>query len=191
MDIIFARHCQTAWNAEGRIQGHADIPLNDLGRRQAKELSQRLAAVKISKVYSSDLSRAIETAQHVQNSPLGFVILDRRLRECHFGELNGMTKDEANARYGPSFWHELKTKRGFTDDYDFADLGGENRGQVLGRQIAFLDELVKEFNDRNDDGFPVLIGHGRSLATLLHHLGHPTIILEQGHYQTVRYPKNR
>jgi len=191
MEIIFARHCQTAWNAVGRIQGTSDIPLNAEGRRQAKDLAKRLSAVKISKVYSSHLSRAIETAQNVKNSPLGFVILDMRLRECDFGALNGMTKEDVDARYGPTFWKELKTQRGWADDYSFADLGGENRAQVLGRQLAFLDELVAKSGNANDDGFPVVIGHGRSLGTLLHHLGHPTVVLEQGFYEIVRYPKGR
>ena len=63
--LILARHGETDWNRDGIWQGHGDPPLNDLGRRQATELAERLADVAIDALYSSDLKRAYETAEIV------------------------------------------------------------------------------------------------------------------------------
>ena len=61
--IIAIRHGETAWNVGSRIQGHLDIPLNDMGHQQAARLGRALADENISAIYASDLSRAFETAQ--------------------------------------------------------------------------------------------------------------------------------
>jgi broad specificity phosphatase PhoE len=63
--LLLARHGETDWNREGRAQGHTDVPLNEEGRRQARRLAQRLKAVAIDALLSSDLSRAAETARLV------------------------------------------------------------------------------------------------------------------------------
>src|SRR5690606_21641226 len=60
--LLLARHGETDWNREGRWQGHANVPLNERGREQARELAQRLAGVAIDVIYASDLARAHETA---------------------------------------------------------------------------------------------------------------------------------
>jgi 2,3-bisphosphoglycerate-dependent phosphoglycerate mutase len=63
--IIAIRHGETAWNADTRIQGHIDIPLSDVGRRQAALLGQALSGEPVTAIYASDLSRAWETAEYV------------------------------------------------------------------------------------------------------------------------------
>ena len=62
MKLLLARHGETEWNAQGRSQGHSDIPLNGNGLHQAKRLAERLSAIKLTGVYCSDLGRARETA---------------------------------------------------------------------------------------------------------------------------------
>ncbi|MHB8156286.1 MAG: histidine phosphatase family protein, partial [Desulfocucumaceae bacterium] len=63
--VFLVRHGETIWNSEQKLQGHADIPLSDKGRQQAKALAERLAPRSISAVYCSDLGRAVETASQI------------------------------------------------------------------------------------------------------------------------------
>ncbi|KAJ0024769.1 hypothetical protein Pint_08849 [Pistacia integerrima] len=68
-EIIVVRHGETAWNADGRIQGHLDVELNHVGRQQAAAVANRISKeMKISAVYSSDLKRAMETAHIIANT---------------------------------------------------------------------------------------------------------------------------
>jgi broad specificity phosphatase PhoE len=92
--LLLVRHGETDWNAEGRLQGHSDRPLNEYGRRQARELAERFAADGIGAVYASDLARARETAEIVA-ARLGLeVVLDPDLREKNWGNWEGLTADE-------------------------------------------------------------------------------------------------
>jgi probable phosphoglycerate mutase len=101
--ILVARHGQTDWNAERRWQGHADPPLNERGRIQARALAESLADRALDAVFSSDLTRAQQTAQIV-GERLGLeVALDRRLREVDVGEWSGLTSPEIELRYPDSF----------------------------------------------------------------------------------------
>jgi broad specificity phosphatase PhoE len=95
--LLLARHGETDWNASGRLQGHTDRPLNDYGRRQARELADRLADDDIAAIYASDLSRAKETAEIV-GAELGLpVVIDSDLRERNWGSWEGLTPTERDA----------------------------------------------------------------------------------------------
>jgi broad specificity phosphatase PhoE len=83
--LLLVRHGETDWNAEGRLQGHTDTPLNELGRRQALTLADELAGDGIEAVYSSDLARARETAEIVAERLRLAVVLDPDLREKDWG----------------------------------------------------------------------------------------------------------
>jgi probable phosphoglycerate mutase len=92
--LLLVRHGETDWNAEGKLQGHTDRPLNEYGRRQAQALAGRLAAESIDAVYASDLSRARETAEIV-GEKLGLTVaVDPDLREKNWGNWEGLTSDE-------------------------------------------------------------------------------------------------
>jgi len=109
--VLLARHGETDWNSERRWQGHADRPLNDVGREQAEELAESLVGREISAIHSSDLARARHTADIVARR-LGLpVTLDARLREVDTGEWSGMTLEEAEARFPEGFhrWQEGHT----------------------------------------------------------------------------------
>jgi probable phosphoglycerate mutase len=89
---IFAlRHGQTAWNAEMRLQGHTDVPLDATGHWQAAQLARALADEPLAAVYSSDLLRALATAQAVAVAAGAPLITDLRLRERGFGVFEGHT----------------------------------------------------------------------------------------------------
>ena len=97
--ILLARHGETDWNAERRVQGHSDTALNDRGREQARTLAGELAGERIDAVYSSDLLRAHETARIVaEQRGLGVTAI-RDLRERHFGTWEGLTDEEIFVRY--------------------------------------------------------------------------------------------
>ena len=92
--LLLVRHGETDWNAEGRLQGHTDRPLNDHGRRQAAVLAERLAGEPIAAVYSSDLASARETAA-ILAERLGLpVVDDPDLRERNWGNWEGLTGTE-------------------------------------------------------------------------------------------------
>lgn len=92
--LVFIRHGETDWNAAGRLQGHTDRPLNEYGRRQAREVAERLAGDGVGVVYASDLARARETAEIIA-ARLGLeVVLDPDLREKNWGNWEGLTADE-------------------------------------------------------------------------------------------------
>jgi probable phosphoglycerate mutase len=92
--LLLIRHGETDWNAAGRLQGHTDRPLNEYGRRQARELADRLARDGIQAVYASDLARARETAE-ILGARLGLdVVVDPDLREKNWGSWEGLTSDE-------------------------------------------------------------------------------------------------
>lgn len=92
--ITLIRHGQTDWNKEGRFQGHTDIPLNDLGIQQALELGQKFKDHSFSAAYSSDLSRALNTAQLVLATHALEIVTNSNLREKYMGSLEGVSFDE-------------------------------------------------------------------------------------------------
>ena len=109
--ILLARHGETDWNRDGRYQGHADPPLNDTGREQARELGETLRGRPIAAVYSSDLRRASETAE-IAARPLGLpVLLDSRLREIDVGSWQGRKHEENNGRPWDGETHDAHRER--------------------------------------------------------------------------------
>jgi broad specificity phosphatase PhoE len=92
--LLLVRHGETDWNADGRLQGQTDRPLSDFGRSQAQRLAGELESEEIEGIYSSDLSRARETAEIV-GQRLGLpVALDPELREKDWGTWEGLTAVE-------------------------------------------------------------------------------------------------
>ncbi|HWS39178.1 MAG TPA: histidine phosphatase family protein [Actinoplanes sp.] len=92
--LIVWRHGNTDWNAESRFQGQADIPLNDLGRRQADEAAELLARLSPDAIVASDLSRAFATGTALATRTGLGIRSDERLRERFFGEWQGLTTAE-------------------------------------------------------------------------------------------------
>lgn len=144
---IIWRHGRTSWNATGRYQGQADIPLDDLGRRQAAAAAQVIKELKPSAIFSSDLSRAAETARALADVTGLEIIFDDRLREINVGSWEGLTVEEA-AQVDPELVAAVTAgqdaRRSTT---------GETTTEVADRAAAAISEII----ETADDGSTVVI----------------------------------
>jgi 2,3-bisphosphoglycerate-dependent phosphoglycerate mutase len=135
------RHGETDWNAEERFQGHVDIPLNARGRDQARALVETLRPLGLEAIVSSDLSRALETAQIVAGGLGGIpVLIDERLREAHLGGAQGLTKDEIEAKYGKDLVHRWRSWQ--VTDADVSYPGGETGHAIIARVFAAMESAA-------------------------------------------------
>ena len=177
--LILIRHLTTTWNRRKRIQGQTDIELDEGGKQEAKALAKKLQHLGIGCIISSDLKRASQTAEIIAEILRVPVILDKRLRECALGTIEGLTREEAGEQYGDKI---LDTWDGQYDSYDFGKYGGENKTQVFRRHL----ELLKEISSITAEKTILLVGHGRGLNTLLSALGYPPT-LERSEYRVIEY----
>lgn len=99
-NFYFLRHGQTAWNVEGRFQGHSDIPLNEVGLTQARDAAMILARCPIDMIVASPLIRACKTAEIVSEQLGKPLLFDDELKERHFGALEGLIVNEVKAKLG-------------------------------------------------------------------------------------------
>ena len=154
--IIAIRHGETAWNVEKRIQGHLDIPLSERGRWQAGRLAQALRGEGITAVYSSDLSRAWETAETVADA-LGLQARgDTALRERCFGEFEGRTFAEIELELPEQARRWRKREPGF------APAGGESLLALQSRVVAAASRIAA----RHPGELVALFGHGGVMDVL-------------------------
>ncbi|MCC6804751.1 MAG: histidine phosphatase family protein [Anaerolineae bacterium] len=136
--IVFIRPGETDWNRQGRWQGWVSIPLNELGRRQATALANYIRHIGMGVLYTSDLKRALETADCLAQ-PLGFTpIPNARLRERSIGLWQGLTLNEMRAWYPDEYAAMLKDVDGYRIP------GGESRNDVRARVTAALNEILNQ-----------------------------------------------
>jgi len=157
-ELVVVRHGRTSWNESGRFQGHADIPLDETGRTQARALHAYLSNRTFARAIASDLGRARETAQIVLGGRALELETDVRWREMRFGTWEGLTWAEIVARHPEHAERSAKAPKFFTP------VGGESFGDVCER----VGEAVRDLSDRARDGDLVLIGtHAGPLHALL------------------------
>jgi 2,3-bisphosphoglycerate-dependent phosphoglycerate mutase len=138
MLLYLIRHGETLSNAERRIQGQSDVPLSELGRRQGKAVGEALAAAPLDAVYSSPLSRALETAQAIAERHRLSVQTDPRLMELSAGVFQGKLLSEL----GEETAAELKRWLRGGDD-EFLIPGGESRRQLTQRGCEAIRAIVR------------------------------------------------
>lgn len=137
------RHGETAWNAEGRVQGQLDVPLSETGLAQARALASVLGNESFAAIYSSDLIRVQQTAAPTARR-LGLqVVLDARLRERHYGIFQTMTYAEAKERM-PEDYARFRAR---DPDYDFRT--GESLVRFNERSLLVVKELVQRHEGEN------------------------------------------
>lgn len=141
LSLILIRHGETDWNTQQRIQGQCDLPLNEIGRRQARDLQPVLATAFAepavpARVISSDLQRALQTAQIAING-LADIETDTRLREINYGEWEGLDRRTLEQRC------PAEAARWFRgDDFVFNPHGGESLEELHQRMAAFHEDVI-------------------------------------------------
>lgn len=152
--LTLIRHAVTAWNVEGRFQGHTDVPLSDEGRAQAHALAGYVAAVHgVDVVVASPLVRAVETARIA--FPDHEIATDPRLRELHFGCFEGRTLAQNTADPSWAPW--------IADPYERAMPGGESYRSLRERATAWLVEARRTYADAH----VVAVSHSGTIQMLL------------------------
>jgi probable phosphoglycerate mutase len=150
---VLVRHGATEWNADKRAQGQADVALSKKGREQARETARRLAELPVDAVYSSDLSRAVETAEAIAAVHGLDVAMDPAFREIDQGEWTGLPVAEIQQRW-PELWGSAR--------HYSARPGGESPQQVRRRALEGLRRVV----ERHPHGTVVIASHGGTIRWL-------------------------
>jgi probable phosphoglycerate mutase len=150
--VVLWRHGNTDWNATHRVQGQSDVPLNDLGRRQAAQAAECLARREPDLLISSDLQRAAHTADALAEITGLRPERDARLRERAFGQWEALTAEEIKERLPQS---RARWEAGDPDPGDGVEPLGD-----LAKRVA---EVVREVADRLPGGLIVLASHGGSI----------------------------
>ncbi len=161
--LYFIRHGETSWNAEGRLQGQRDIPLNDLGREQARDAGRILTRLGLDPTahafWSSPLLRTLETMQLMREAMSldpGDFRTDDRLKELAFGEWEGLTWPEARLR------DEKLARAREAGKWTALPPGGESYVMLTARLMPFLATLT---------GPTILVSHGGIGRVLMRELG--------------------
>jgi probable phosphoglycerate mutase len=157
--LIAIRHGETEWNSQGRFQGHLNSALNREGLAQAEALGERLARERFDLLLSSDLGRALQTASAIAMRTGHEIVVEPRLRERRMGIFQGLTPDEAEARY-PGEYARFRSH-----DPDFVIPEGESMRQLFERTVACLTELAA----RHAGLTLAAVTHGGVLAMLYRH----------------------
>ena len=165
--LHLVRHGQTVWNAASKLAGCTDVELTELGRAQAASLRPRLGVMDFDRVWSSDLQRAVHTAQLAYGEP----VQDPRLRELDFGDLEGELWLELAERYR----EPLKSFAGF------AAPGGESLEDLGVRLRSFAESL--------EPGRHLVFTHGGVIRWFMHGLT-DDVFVQNGTLVTVRWHPN-
>jgi broad specificity phosphatase PhoE len=158
--VLLWRHGQTDWNVANRFQGHSDIPLNDVGKAQAKHAAQVLAGMKPTMIISSDLERARFTAQELADLVNLKVSVTPLLRETNGGQWEGKTGAQNRADDFENFVRWIDG-----EDHP-AGTTGERRSEVAARATKAINEALAG----KDDQLLVVTTHGGTARCLLGHL---------------------
>ena len=158
--VLLVRHGQSQGNAERRFGGHSPTPLSELGRRQAEATALVLAAEGVTAIYSSDLLRAVETAEPLARMTGLEIHRTAALRERSVGLMEGLTFEEAAAAHPEEYAALLRR------DFEHVLAGGESYRQLLDRAAAELDRAV----ERHRGGTLALFSHTGTICILALHL---------------------
>jgi len=153
--LILVRHGETDWNAEHRLQGASDVPLNENGREQARAAAPLLARIApVKTIVASDLSRAQETAHIIADVMGADVVTDARLRERCYGVWEGLQEDVRRSEHGEE---HTRWERGLEPRVE----GYEGHAAVAKRALAAVADHV------TGEGTQMLVAHGSTIRVLI------------------------
>lgn len=163
--VIFIRPGETDWNRDLRFQGWVAVPLNEHGIRQAQRLANFIRNIGVSALYTSDLRRAVETA-NVLAGKLGFsAVLDERLRERNIGTWQGLTQQEMES------WYPAEYQQFRADPDGYRVPLGESRKEVRERMLVAFSDIIAQ-----DKGETVaVISHSTAINALLAEIIHAVV----------------
>lgn len=169
--LVLVRHGQSQWNLENRFTGWVDVPLTEAGREEARRAGLAIQALKITfeVAYTSVLLRAKETLEILlsvlQQTSIP-ILADQALNERHYGELQGLNKDEMRKKFGEE---QVKLWR---RSYDAAPPGGESLKDTAARTIPYFEARI--LADLKTGKNVLVSAHGNSLRSIVMHLDHLT-----------------
>lgn len=157
--ITVVRHGETEWNKNGLHQGILDSPLTKKGIQQAQNVARLLQKYTFQQLYSSDLGRAVKTAEIIAAILKLDIIFDSRLRERNLGCLGGLTLSEFKEQYPED------CERFLSGDPEHVLPGGESIRQAYERSIAYFEELAAKHQNESI----LIVTHGFILEYLFRH----------------------
>ena len=158
--VLLVRHGQSRGNAERRFGGHTATPLSDLGRAQADATARALASENITAIYSSDLLRAVQTAEPLARATGLALETTDAFRERSVGLMEGLTFEDAAAAHPEEYAALLRR------DFEHVLAGGESYRQLLDRSSAHLDRAI----EANRGGAVAVFSHTGAICILVLHL---------------------
>lgn len=156
--LILLRHGQTTHNANRRMQGHLDTKLSEQGWEGARLVANMLASAGITRIVSSDLSRAEDTARVVAETLGVDLRIDARLRETDLGQWQNLGHAEVDRKFPGA-------RAAWRHDARWAPPGGESRVDVARRARPVVDELMENYRDW-DGATVLLVAHGGTISAL-------------------------
>jgi broad specificity phosphatase PhoE len=160
-NFYLIRHGETDWNVKlKKLQGHTDIPLNEIGLEQGRLMAELVQSLGITKVISSDLSRAHRTAQFLSSQ----IEITSELREVNLGVGEGLTWDEVVLKLGAEFREAWSQNQASNLDMKFPT--GESRREVLDR----IQKCLLRFLEKHPGENIAFVSHGYVIRSLVYHL---------------------
>lgn len=160
MRLYIARHGQTIWNKEKRMQGWGNSDLTKRGIKQAKLLGKALEDIEFNQVISSPLGRTIETTQYILGNRDVEIIMNEDFKEMGFGSWEGQSPETLKLAYPEQF------KNLWTMADQYVPIDGETFEQVQNRVIGGIQQII----DANPHGNVLLVTHGMIVQVLLLHM---------------------
>lgn len=157
LKLYLIRHGETEWNTQNRYQGSTDISLNSVGEAQARAIANRMKNDEVDRIYSSDLSRAYETARYIAKAKNLNVQVIPQLKEINFGEWEGYTIPELEKIYGDEY------KRFFLEPHLYPFPGEGSMKAVQMRVKKALEIIISN----NPDGKVMVVSHGGIIKILI------------------------
>jgi 2,3-bisphosphoglycerate-dependent phosphoglycerate mutase len=159
--LVLVRHGQSQWNLENRFTGWVDVDLTELGREEARRAGEHLKGMKFAHAFSSHLKRAQETLRIIQETaglsvPVSF---SSALNERHYGDLQGLNKDETAKKYGADQVHVWRRS------YDISPPGGESLKTTAERVLPYFDGEVLPLLKNGENC--LVVAHGNSLRAIV------------------------